>query len=477
MMYRIATVTALLLSASVAQAQSEGENAPKRDFDLTLQEAYKKELAFLVGQQRQLEKRLGNITGRNVKDASSLESSIAALENRLIAIDGRLQDSRESLQEVERSAESSTEDQQLIRATLEQASASLADYDLSIEVPEEDTELSAAAVEVFGKAGEKLGELSSVRRQQNQEFFLQDGRKVEGTVVHLGRIAAFGSSEAGGGALAPAGAGKLKVWKDPAQNIASALAQNQSPSTLKLFLYESIDAAVEDDAEQTAVEHVAAGGAIAWVIVCLGLLGVLLAIARGAILYTCSGSTEVVEEKLGATARGGTPDEVIAEAKGLKGSAARVTASVFKSIRDGSERLDEAISEGLIAEGRRIQLFGTAILVIAAVSPLLGLLGTVTGMISTFDVITKFGTGDPKMLSGGISTALITTELGLIVAIPTLLLGNLLKGWADRIEAEAERAAIRMVALHTGNPVPPRVPPSEAPTDLGTVPPIPQPSE
>ena len=120
------------------------------------------------------------------------------------------------------------------------------------------------------------------------------------------------------------------------------------------------------------------------------------------------------------------------------------------------DKIDEALSEGMLGEARRVERFGTVILVIAAVSPLLGLLGTVTGMISTFDVITKFGTGDPKMLSGGISTALITTELGLIVAIPTLLLGSLLKGWAESIQGQAEQTALKLVTLYTGETPPDR---------------------
>jgi biopolymer transport protein ExbB len=71
--------------------------------------------------------------------------------------------------------------------------------------------------------------------------------------------------------------------------------------------------------------------------------------------------------------------------------------------------------------------------VLAAVSPLLGLLGTVTGMIETFQSITLFGTGDPKLMSGGISQALITTQLGLAVAIPLVLFHSLLVGRANRL--------------------------------------------
>ena len=69
-------------------------------------------------------------------------------------------------------------------------------------------------------------------------------------------------------------------------------------------------------------------------------------------------------------------------------------------------------------------------------------------MISTFDIITEFGTGDPKLLSGGISVALVTTQLGLVVAIPALILGNLLSGWSNRIKDDMEKAALSVVNIY-----------------------------
>ncbi|MBX3465782.1 MAG: MotA/TolQ/ExbB proton channel family protein [Planctomycetes bacterium] len=113
----------------------------------------------------------------------------------------------------------------------------------------------------------------------------------------------------------------------------------------------------------------------------------------------------------------------------------------------GADRLESAASERMLQEGLRIERFEAALLVAAAVAPLLGLLGTVTGMISTFDVITVHGTGDPKLLAGGISEALITTQLGLSVAIPALLAGNLLTSWGEALRAGMERAALRVTLL------------------------------
>ncbi|MDO9310651.1 MAG: MotA/TolQ/ExbB proton channel family protein, partial [Nitrosomonas sp.] len=103
-----------------------------------------------------------------------------------------------------------------------------------------------------------------------------------------------------------------------------------------------------------------------------------------------------------------------------------------------------------LQESGPLDRFGPAILVIASIAPLLGLLGTVTGMIETFDMITEFGTGDPKLLSEGISIALVTTELGLIVAIPTLLLGSILSTWARNIKRDMEHSALRIINVFLG---------------------------
>ncbi len=85
------------------------------------------------------------------------------------------------------------------------------------------------------------------------------------------------------------------------------------------------------------------------------------------------------------------------------------------------------------------------ILVLAAIAPLLGLLGTVAGMIKTFDVIAFFGSGNAKAMAGGISEALITTQTGLIVAVPGLILGNFLSRRAQRISVRMERFSIGLV--------------------------------
>ena len=84
---------------------------------------------------------------------------------------------------------------------------------------------------------------------------------------------------------------------------------------------------------------------------------------------------------------------------------------------------------------------------LGALAPLLGLLGTVTGMISLFEVITSYGTGDPKLLAGGIAEALVTTEFGLIVAIPTILFHRILLNIAGRVISDIERHSITLLNI------------------------------
>lgn len=107
-----------------------------------------------------------------------------------------------------------------------------------------------------------------------------------------------------------------------------------------------------------------------------------------------------------------------------------------------ADKRDDLLFALLVAERSRLERFLGAIAVTATVSPLLGLLGTVSGMISTFNMMTLFGAGDPSIVSGGISEALVTTELGLIVAIPALIMHALLSRKAGSYVESLEACAI-----------------------------------
>lgn len=115
----------------------------------------------------------------------------------------------------------------------------------------------------------------------------------------------------------------------------------------------------------------------------------------------------------------------------------------FVRNRTGNSKLDRHLLDASIIKiNRRLTDFLALIGVLAAMAPLLGLLGTVTGMITTFDVLAVFGTGNAKAMAGGISEALITTQTGLIVAIPGLYMKGFLSRRANNLQQRIARVGL-----------------------------------
>jgi biopolymer transport protein ExbB len=137
------------------------------------------------------------------------------------------------------------------------------------------------------------------------------------------------------------------------------------------------------------------------------------------------------------------------EAKNLAGYSKGVLARILNTCLDHAKWkrpvAEKAVKELLLAEVPVLDKHLDTLAVIAGAAPLLGLLGTVTGMISMFESITSFGTGDPKLLAGGISEALVTTEVGLAIAIPVLLIHNFLRNRRNHIQADMEMYAMRIL--------------------------------
>jgi biopolymer transport protein ExbB len=183
------------------------------------------------------------------------------------------------------------------------------------------------------------------------------------------------------------------------------------------------------------------GGYVGSVIILGGILGVLLAIER---LITLS--------MIGARVAAQTRSDHASDDNPL-GRVLRV----YEENKDVDvDTLELKLSEAILGEQPKLTRNITLIQVISVVAPLLGLLGTVIGMIITFQAITLFGTGDPKTMAGGISTALMTTVLGLCVAIPTVLLHSIVNTRSKSVMHVLSEQAQGMVAQHaerTGQPL------------------------
>jgi biopolymer transport protein ExbB len=165
-------------------------------------------------------------------------------------------------------------------------------------------------------------------------------------------------------------------------------------------------------------ERLSQGGAIGYLILVLGAIGVIIVAQRGiGILLS----------------RRAIDSQTVAKEVDSKNPLGRLQKVAGEMSGDDLEAVGIRLDEQLAEESSLLNRGLPTVAVLAAVSPLLGLLGTVTGMIETFQSITLFGTGDPKLMSGGISQALITTQLGLAVAIPLVLFHSLLVGRVNRI--------------------------------------------
>ena len=163
------------------------------------------------------------------------------------------------------------------------------------------------------------------------------------------------------------------------------------------------------------------GGPVMVPIVGLGLAAVMIALLKWLQLSRIRLATPADLKLILAHLNAGHPEKASAHVASFKGQVGEVLRSALEHRKESKAFLEELMYEKMLSAKPALERFIALIALTAATAPLLGLLGTVTGMINTFNMITVFGTGDPRMLSGGISEALITTKFGLVVAVPALI--------------------------------------------------------
>ncbi|PCI46847.1 MAG: energy transducer TonB [Alphaproteobacteria bacterium] len=186
--------------------------------------------------------------------------------------------------------------------------------------------------------------------------------------------------------------------------------------------------------DPSLLERIDQGGIIGYIIIYgLGPLSLLLILGSGLAL---------------AVTRGKVKAQIRSDEVSEDNPLGRVLSVYDNNKTVDVETLELKLDEAILKEIPALERFLTMIKVIAAISPLMGLLGTVTGMINTFQAMTLFGTGDPKLMAGGISQALVTTVLGIVVALPTLFLHSIVAGWSKGIIHTLEEQSAGIIAVH-----------------------------
>ena len=184
----------------------------------------------------------------------------------------------------------------------------------------------------------------------------------------------------------------------------------------------------------TIKDRIEQGGIVGYCIIALGIVGLLIAIWRW---FGLTGDSRRVTAQLKS------------ETASTDNPLGRVLAAYESNSGADTETVELKLSEAALKEMPGLTKGLLFIKVVSAVAPLMGLLGTVTGMIKTFQVITLYGAGDPKMMAGGISQALMTTVLGLVVAIPMVLLHTVVSGQSRKIINILQSQSAGIVAQHS----------------------------
>jgi biopolymer transport protein ExbB len=178
-------------------------------------------------------------------------------------------------------------------------------------------------------------------------------------------------------------------------------------------------------------ERIEAGGMIGYFIIGLGILALFLALVRFAYLTVVS--VKVQKQRTSTSISNQNP-------------LGRVI-NIYEQNPDADvETLELKLDEAILRESNKLERLLWLVKIVSVVAPLMGLLGTVTGMIRTFQAITLFGTGDPKMMASGISEALVTTMLGLMVAIPLVLSHSALRSMSKRVIDMLEEQSAGVIA-------------------------------
>lgn len=271
----------------------------------------------------------------------------------------------------------------------------------------------------------------------------------EGQFAAIGPLVYFASSESEQAGIAQMELGSLQaVVHEAGDKFRPGIRSMTDPDKLSGDI--PVDTTLGDAlkiaaAQDTLREHINKGGPVMYPILGLATFAFLIAIFKWFEIGKIKRARRRDLDEILRHLRNGDKDNALAYAKSVKGPVGEMLAAAVEHSDDDKELIEEVLYEKIVILQPKLERMLPLIAVTAATAPLLGLLGTVTGMIKTFKLITVFGTGDAKSLSSGISEALITTEFGLIVAIPALIIHAILNRKAKGVVSSMEQTAVGFI--------------------------------
>lgn len=446
-------VCALLGLATTAAA--DGFAAARKDLDAKLERS----LSELAGTRKQI-----------AKEKIPLSRQVSKLENEVIALrqtHQRLLKSHDSrtidLTSLRRQVESLGEQEEFVESRLDEF---VRDFEGRLDISELPLyqERTAAAkladknvnLDAAGKRGAQLAVVqAAIDRLREQlggrvfpgEALSPDGVLTAGTFIAIGPTVFYANSDGSVAGLVEnrlnaADPVVVRLPGDAAEHIVQVAQSGAGPLPLDATLGKALK---KEKASKTLMQYIDDGGVVGYVICGLGLAALILtAFKSREIIGFEVAQPKQVDGILTELARG-SREGAAKKAAEVQGVAGQMLAIGVAHAEEKRGVLEEMLFEKILGVRPVLERYLPFLAIAAAAAPLLGLLGTVIGMIKTFQLITIFGTGDAKSLSSGISEALVTTALGLVVAIPTLILHGALSRMAKHKLGLLEQLSVAFV--------------------------------
>ncbi len=276
-------------------------------------------------------------------------------------------------------------------------------------------------------------------------------------ILRVGHILyAYQAADSHGVGLAVAGPEGEKGyrWKEdlPAWAAADVTAAIEGKNEITTTLHLPTDVTQGLAAQRSYGSHafwntLAAGGVVMIPLGLVAVLAVILILERFFYLLRQGKQRGAFAEGVFNACHAGDFAKALTMTQSKRGVVPRVLHRCLSQRDRGSAVMEDSVQEAVLHELPGLERFLSAIGILAGVAPLLGLLGTVTGMIATFNAITVFGSGEPRLMAGGISEALLTTAAGLIIAIPILFIHSILSGRVEGLIADMERFSATLINL------------------------------
>lgn len=398
-----------------------------------------------------LEKRFRSAGGGKAAMVTALKQQRATLEARSNSLETQYASNEEALNTIRNDRERSLGDLKelfgVIQQVVGEAQAGFDNSIISAQFPGRSSKFDGISAKVSNQSNELLtaAEIESVWSEVFNEM-VQQGKVAkfnapvatasgESETREVVRVGVF-NLISGGKFLTHGKGGVAELPRQPdgrylsqASGLAGAGAGQSVNFALDPTQGTLLGAAVESP---SVMERVHQGGLVGYIILGVGAIAAVIAIFK---IITLFGISAAVKKQ---AANPGSPSS--------KNPLGRVLKVVADNPTNDTEAMELRLSEAIMKETPKLTSWLMFLKIVSVVAPLAGLLGTVLGMITTFQSITLFGAGDPKLMAGGISQALVTTVCGLVVAIPIVLLHTAAASKAKRVEEVLEEQSAGMVA-------------------------------